>query len=74
MHCPEMQGVSLHDVNYKLECPQEEGGDFMVSDQLFSWYSIGRFPSETTITIWTIFTERPDVKIFSLGGLYRETR
>jgi hypothetical protein len=31
MHCAEMRGASLQDVDYKLECAQEQEGDFMVS-------------------------------------------
>lgn len=30
MHCAEMRGASLHDVDYKLECAQEQEGDVMV--------------------------------------------
>ncbi len=35
MECAEMPGASLHDVDYKLNCAQEQGPDFMVSCSFF---------------------------------------
>jgi hypothetical protein len=35
MECAEMPGASLHDVDYKLKCAQEQGPDFMVNCPFF---------------------------------------
>jgi hypothetical protein len=35
MECAEMPGASLHDVDYKLNCAQEQGPDFMVNCLFF---------------------------------------